>query len=233
MNIHRLISPLLVAGALAGASATSHAAVLLSEGFDILAALPGAGWSFQNNSVPLGVTNWFQGNAADVFPAAEGAPDSYAAANFNNTTSGGRISNWMITPQIALDGNPTLEFALRLLGAEGGPIPYLDTVEVYLSTNGGSVFVGTTGTSTGDFSLLAGGSFSSDVDTGWVTHSLGLGTFAPGTTGRLAFRYFVDDSTADGNYVGIDSVAVTTVPEPTPAALVALALAGLALRRRV
>ena len=36
----------------------------------------------------------------------------------------------------------------------------------------------------------------------------------------------------DGNYVGIDSVSLTQIPEPTPAALVALALAGLALRRR-
>ncbi len=231
MNVRQLLSPMVAACALAGASMSSHAAVLLSEGFDSLAALPGAGWSFQNNSVPLGVTNWFQGNTA-VFPAAAGPADSYAAANFNNAEfpAGGRISNWMITPEVSLDQPSSLEFALRLFG-DG----FLDTVEVYLSTAGASTDVGATSTSTGVFSLLSAYA-NAGPDSGWVNATIGLSGFGPGTTGRLAFRYFVEDSAVDGNYVGIDSVLLSTrdatVPEPTPAALLALALVGMAALRR-
>lgn len=227
MNVRQLLSPVVAACALAGASMSSHAAVLVSEGFNSLAALPGAGWAFKNNSQPLGTTDWFQGNTS-VFTAAAGPDDSYAAANFNNAVfpAGGRISNWMMTPEVILDQKAQLDFALRLFG-DG----FLDTVEVYVSTAGASTDVGATSTSTGVFSLL--GSFSNaGPDTGWVNESISLSGFAPGTTGRLAFRYFVNDSSVDGNYVGIDSVSLTQIPEPTPAALVALALAGLALRRR-
>lgn len=231
MNIQRLISPLVVAGALAGASLPGHSAVLLAQGFDDLGAMPG--WVFTNNSQPLGASNWFQGNPA-VFSAAAGAPNSYAGSNFDGAGFGGRISNWMITPQIALDGLPTLEFALRMLGEGGTGFPYTDTIEVYLSTAGASADVGATSTSTGDFTLLQ--SYTTDVDTGWVTHSIALAAFAPGTTGRLAFRYFVEDTSIDGNYIGVDSVLVSTrdatVPEPTPAALLALALVGMAVLRR-
>lgn len=230
VNVRHLLSPIVAACALAGASMSSQAAVLLTEGFDDLGAMPG--WVFTNNSQPLGVTNWFQGNVG-VFTSAAGAPDSYAAANFNSAAlpPGGRISNWMITPEIALDGTPTLDFALRLLG-EG----FLDTVEVYLSTAGASTDVGATSTSTGDFTLLQAYS-NAGADPGWVNESITLASLASGTTGRLAFRYFVEDSSIDGNYIGIDSVLVSTrdatVPEPTPAALLALALVGMgALRRR-
>lgn len=230
MKLRHCLSTLAAACTLAGASMSSQAAVLLSEGFDSLAGLPGAGWVFTNNSQPLGSTDWFQGNTG-VFTAAAGADDSYAAANFNNAgTPAGRISNWMITPVMALDTPATLAFALRLLG-DG----LLDTVEVYVSTSGASADVGTTDTSTGDFSLLQ--SYASISDTGWVNESIALGGFGAGTTGRLAFRYVVDDTDFDGNYVGIDSVNVTTrdgtVPEPATAALLAVALAGIAgLRRR-
>jgi hypothetical protein len=230
MNVRQLLSPVMAACALSGASMSSHAAVLLNEGFNSLAALPGAGWVFKNNSQPLGATDWFQGNTA-VFPAADGPADSYAAANFENAGSpAGRISNWMITPQIALDGTPTLDFALRLFGSD-----FLDTVEVYLSTAGSSSDVGTTSTSTGDFTLLQAFS-NAGPDSGWINESITLAAFASGTMGRLAFRYFVDNTDVDGNYVGIDSVNVSTrdatVPEPTPAALLALALVGMAALRR-
>lgn len=237
MNVRQLLSPLVATCALAGASMSSHAGVLLSEGFDNVGALAGAGWVFTNNSSPTPLpptaTTWFQGNPG-IFNAASGAANSYAAANITGAGDllppGGRISNWLITPEVSLDQAASFEFALRLLG-EG----YLDTVEVYLSTSGASTDVGTTSSSTGVFSLLNVYA-NSNTDSGWVNETIGLAGFGPGTTGRLAFRYFVDNIDSAGNYVGIDSVRLTsqgaTVPEPAPAALLALALVGMAALRR-
>ena len=39
----------------------------------------------------------------------------------------------------------------------------------------------------------------------------GLGA---GTTGRFAFHYSVPDTSINGDYIGIDSVSISAVPEP-------------------
>jgi len=44
----------------------------INEGFDDITQLVGMGWFMQNNSQPLGTTNWFEGSSA-VFPAFDGA----------------------------------------------------------------------------------------------------------------------------------------------------------------
>jgi PEP-CTERM motif len=208
------ISKPLTAMLVAGSVVSAQAGTILSEDFDNVAALTGAGWAQVTTSVGAG-SGWFQGNSG-VFPAASGAADSYAAANFVGATT---ISDWLMSPVINVLAGSSLNFSLRLLGVDFGPgLPTgLDTVEVYTSNNGAS-------TSIGDFTLLT--SYTAGADTGWTLNSLNL----PAFNGRVAFRYFVADTTFDGNYVGLDSVSV--VPEPTSVALVALALAGLAASRR-
>ena len=81
-----------------------------SEGFEDITVLPG--WAFQNNSSPLGLTDWFQGNDT-VFPAQAGSTTSYIGANFNNTSGVGDISNWMMTPQITMNNGDTVSFWTR------------------------------------------------------------------------------------------------------------------------
>jgi subtilisin family serine protease len=190
-----------------------------AEGFDDITLLPGAGWFLQNNSEPLGTIDWFQGNPAS-FEAHEGAPESYIAANFNNTTGGtGTISNWLLTPEITLNNGTELRFWTRVPTGSS----WADRLEVRLSTSGASTDVGTAATDVGVFDTLlvsvnegltVGG--YPDVWTEFVIEVEGLDE---PTSGRFAFRYFVTSagpSGANSNYIGIDTVSVTQ-----PAAIIA------------
>lgn len=198
----------------------ASAAVLLNQGFDNVSTLGADGWVIQNLSTPGGTTSWFQGNTG-IFSAHSGAANSYIAANFLNApATGGAISNWLITPELSFVDDLTLALQARTAG-EG----LLDTLEIYYSTSGAS-------TSIADFSLL--GSYSSDTDDDWV--SLAFAISATGGSGRFAVRYVVDDTNVAGNYVGVDSLSVTsatsTVPTPGSLALAGLALAALGVSSR-
>ena len=205
-----LLAISLIAGAVGGA----HSAVLLSEGFNNISDLTGKGWVQSNQSSPVGRSGWFQGNVGS-FPAASGPANSYIGANYQNAATGGTISNWLFTPTIAIGATDTLDFSLRLLGAG-----FLDTVNVYFSTSGAS-------TNVTDFSLLQ--TFSSSVDTGWMNESISANASG---TGRYAFRYVAANTNVDGNYIGIDSVSVNSVPEPASTALFGIGMLALFLGRR-
>ncbi|MYM67472.1 hypothetical protein GTP45_11590 [Pseudoduganella sp. FT55W] len=192
-------------------------APLLVEGFEDVAALPASGWALINASTPPGSTGWFQGNPA-FFAAPSGPPSSYIAANFNNAAFGGTVSNWLLTPQVLVANGESLQFSLRLLG-EG----LLDRVEVYVSDSGAS-------TNLADFSLLA--AFESHVDTGWRDYALLVSGLSEPADGRYAFRYVVDDTSINGNYIGIDSVSINAIPAPGTVALICLGAVALLGARR-
>ncbi len=206
------------------ATCSAFASPLLSEGFNDISTLGASGWVMTNNSGAVGSTNWFQGDEAQ-FHAAAGTSNSYIAANLNNAVYGGSISNWLITPEVAMANGEQLSFSLRLLG-EGA----VDTVQVYYSTAGASSNVGSTATSTGDFQLL--GTYSASADTGWTNNALTLSGLSGATTGRYAFRYLVDNTASNGDYIGIDSVNISAVPEPTSALMLLLGLGVVAFSRK-
>lgn len=206
------------------ATCSAFASPLLSEGFNDISTLGASGWVMTNNSGAVGSTNWFQGQDF-AFPAAAGTSNSYIAADLNNAVYGGAVSNWLITPEVAMANGEQLSFSLRLL-AEGA----VDTVQVYYSTAGASSNVGTTATSTGDFQLL--GTYSASADTGWTSNALTLSGLSGATTGRYAFRYLVDNTAINGDYIGIDSVNITAVPEPTTALMLLLGLGVVAFSRK-
>lgn len=150
------LKKLLTAMVVAGAAVSAHAGTVFSENFDNVAGLGAAGWAQVASGSGAG-SGWFQGNSG-VFPAASGAANSYAAANYVDT--GGSIADWLMTPVLSLADGMAMQFMLRLLG-EG----FIDTVDVYLSTSGSS-------TATGDFTRLA--TFSSATDTGWTAQSVAI-----------------------------------------------------------
>ena len=211
---------------------TARAVELLAENFDDVATLPGAGWVETNNSSPLGETGWFQGNSG-IFPAQAGAANAYIGANFLNAGAGGNISNWLMLPELLLDPTIALSFYTRTEELSFFP----DRLEVRLSTSGGSSDVGATDASVGDFTtLLLTINPTLDFDsypTEWTQFTVNLnGVLGGPISGRLAFRYFVTNTDENGNYIGIDTVRVATVPEPGTAGLLALGMLGCLLARR-
>jgi len=178
------------------------------ESFDDILQLPANGWFEQNNSVP-GLTNYFQGNAV-VFAAQ--ATTGYLGTNFNNTSGLNTISNWMVTPTRTLENGQSFAFWTRTVDAPAFP----DRLQVRMSLNGASTNVGTAALDVGDFSTLLLDINPTYTTAGypntWTRYEIILSGIAAPTSGRLAFRYFVENggpSGANSDYIGIDEVVYT------------------------
>lgn len=182
---------------------------LLAESFDAI-TLPG--WTLTNQSVPVGTTGWFQGNAT-VFPAQTGATTSYIGANFNNTTGANTISNWLITPEVLAQDGDVLKFWSRTSTLATFP----DRLQVRSSI--GTTVLPSGPTGLGSFTtlhleinptLLAGPTGYPDV---WTEFTITVaGVSATPVALKFAFRYFVVNggpAGANSNYIGIDTFSIT------------------------
>jgi hypothetical protein len=200
--------------------AAAAQAQAFSEGFDNITTLPASGWALINRSEPIGTTNWFQGNSG-VFPAHMGAPTAYIAANFNNGGGLATISNWLITPAVTLVNGAQMTFWTRSIGSS-----FPDRLQVRMSTSGMSTDVGTTAMSVGVFTFLLLDINPTYQNGGypavWTQFTITVAGVPTPTLGRLAFRYFVENSGPagpNGDYIGIDTVAFTPGVAVAPIAL--------------
>ncbi|CAN7603243.1 choice-of-anchor J domain-containing protein [Pseudoduganella sp. LjRoot289] len=198
---------------LSGAAMSAHAGVLLQQSFDNVASLSGSGWVSTNASTPGGITGWYQGDQG-IFSAQNGAPDSYAAANYNNAAAGGTLDNWLISPEFALNigMGATVSFWLRGDAAQG----YSDQVAVGIS-NGGSAIA--------DFVQQA--TFTAQTD-GWAQYTFSF----LNTAGNARFAINYTGPADNANYIGIDSFEVAAIPEPATALLFGAGALGLLAARR-
>ena len=192
-----------------GAAVFGNAQItLLSEGFTDITTL--ANWTKTNQSAPVGVTGWFQGNPA-VFTAQAGPTNSYIGANFNNTAGSGTISNWLITPQLLLQDGDVVKFWTRTTDES----EYPDRLELRLSN--GTAFTAPSGaTNLGSFNTLLQ-SVNPNLTVGgypdvWTEFTITIsGLSATPIVTNLGFRYFVTVGGPAGDnsdYMGIDTFSV-------------------------
>ena len=229
----RAFAILVTAGLTFIPAASASAATILSENFDSVANLTANGWAIVNLSAPTGSTSWFQGNPA-IFAAQAGAPNAYVAANFEAAGFGGNISDWLLSPELILDNGHVIHFWTRTELGSVAP----DRLELRLSLNGSSTNVGGTDASVGDFTTLlrtinpalAPGGYPEN----WTLISATVSGLGGPTSGRVAFRYLVPDTSANGDYIGIDSFTVTSrsVPEPGTLTLFTVGVLAVARARR-
>ena len=199
-----------VAAALSLSAASVHAQAF-TEGFDNITTLPASGWVQDNNSAPVGLTNWFQGNPT-VFPAHQGATNAYIGANFNNGGGVATISNWLLTPPATLVNGATLTFFTRKIAST-----FPDRMQVRMSTAGAGTDVGTLPTDVGTFTTLLldiNPTYAPDpaYPIVWTQFTVTVTGVPAPTLGRLAFRYFVENGGPNGtnsDFIGIDTVVFT------------------------
>lgn len=201
--------------ALLAATAVAHAGPdVLYEDFSNVAALTSQGWINANGSDAGGVISagFFQGSPT-LFPAQSGAPESYAASNYNTAPAGGMLDNWLITPEFSTEFNMGVSFFVRSFR---DPAFTMDSISYGLGN----------GTDINNYILspsfvVAEGDWTK---VSFITSGQGLGA-----TARLAIRY--TGAADDSSYLGIDSVRAT-VPEPGTTAMLGLGMIGLIAARR-
>lgn len=180
-----------------------------NEDFDDISLL--FDWDFVNVSQFVGTTSWFQGNPT-VFPAFNGADDSYIGVNFNSGAGTGTLSNWMITPTLALSDGDEVKFYTRTVAGSAFP----DRLEVRLSTAGDSSNDPFDSADVGSYTNLLV-SVNENLEVGgypedWTEFTITLSGIGTGVDCRVAFRYFVTNggpTGANSNYIGIDAVEIT------------------------
>ena len=221
-----MLRKLLICAALVAGSAGANAgAFLLDEGFD---AVVNPGWSLPDwyvanlTNPAASATSWFEGNTGN-FDAAAGDAGSYLASNVFTAGSAASVDSWLITPMVHVEsGVADLSFSTRTQGDWPG-----DYMEVLVNTTGAPL----TSINLGEWASL--GVIGADsFPTDWASFAFHYNSNE--TDIRFAFRYLVDDAQNFGSYIGVDSVRITSVPEPGTLALLALGmlLAPLVLRRR-
>lgn len=234
----------LFACALFTSAAQPSRAQPINEGFEDIEVLWTEGWVKENLSEALGFTSWFQGQSI-VFDAQSAPANSYIAADFESAGDGpgdDTISNWLIGPERMFNNGDLISFWTRTQAMSG----FADRLEVRLSLSGSSINVGSSATEVGDFTTLLlninpnynlGPCGKTDgtcyPDTEWKQFFINVSGLGGPTSGRFAFRYFVENGGPNGmnsNYIGIDSLVYLPVPEPSTLAL--MGLSGLFLVRR-
>lgn len=206
----RRFSKTLFATAVIFSATTSigRAATILSEGFNDISTLAGAGWLLINDSTPIGgiPQGWFQGNNG-IFDAHSGSPESYIAANFNSTDAGGTLAVWLVTPTFSTASAGSVTF-----WAQSAVDGYTDYISYGFGPSSGNTAAFTMSAPT----IVAGG---------WNQYTVNFSAGGAGSTARFAIEYLGPEPTS--NYIGIDTLSIQTDVSEVPGPVVGAGLPGL------
>lgn len=197
----------LIAGGLAAVAVAAQAQVLLSQGFDDPAVIVST-WQVTNSSTPTGSAPGWQLGSSTIFPAQAGSAGSFMSANYEAAGLGGTLNALLLSPTFSTASPVLVEFYARAADFTGTS----DSIRYGWSNAAGSVLT------------LSAPTVVATAD--WVKYSFQIAAQGAGTTARFAVNYVGSADTS--NYVGIDSVTVTAVPEPSALLLLGAGLAGLA-----
>lgn len=191
---------------------------LFVENFDSVEETHGNDWIGRNLSEPEGERTWAILDASRFGPQA-GPPGGFASNNYNATVDNGTISDWIATPLLEFRSGSTVSFWTRTVDNAH----FADRLQVRLCTSSLCSTFGSGAFEVGDFTTLLldiNPNLQSGPDpTGvngypdsWTQFVLGAADGVPNSgTGRIAFRYFVEDAGAQGansNYIGLDTIRI-------------------------
>lgn len=212
------------------------------EQFDTTSAALQRGWRFINSSVPKGPNIWQQGGSVVPWFSAysnNGSNVGFIGADYTSTSLG-VISNWVVSPAVTMQNGDKIIFYTR--SAEdlafdpvtnlpnGDSTDYGNRLQVRINANNNGLNVGS-GINAGDFTKLildinptyVYSSWQNPVanayPTRWTRFEATVFGLSQPTTGRFAFRYFVENggvdltgaTVANGNAVAIDYVTYKSV----------------------
>lgn len=223
----------------APAPTPAPASLSLKESFENVGGLVAKGWSFKNNSSPIGSQGWRTGRYEPTitgyklpvpyigFPAhsAVNNPNEFVSCDATCVTiDGGTINSWLITPKLTVKNGDKLEFYTRAIDDTQYPVYLIDRLQVRANFTDGTDNVGRTATSVGSFTVVLediNEDYINNFDGGfpfeeWTKYTITIsGLSAPVANARFAFRYMGVDAGANGpvnaGVVGIDDFSFISV----------------------
>lgn len=197
---------LLLALGLAATSVAAQAQVLMSQGFEDPATIAST-WVVINNSTPTGPAPGWQLGNSDIFTAQAGSASSFMSASYQAAGAGGTLNTYLVSPTFSMAKPVVIEFYARAEAAAG----YFDQISF--------------GWGTSNLSAVTLSSPATVGTDGWAKYSFQVAAQGASSVGRFVVNYVGAADTAD--YVGIDSVTITAVPEPSSLLMLGAGIAGL------
>jgi hypothetical protein len=212
-----------------GSPATTNATNLTAGNFAGDTVNGDVTWVAINQSVGgPGLTGWFNTSAQSTPVWAPQAGAGQVNANFNAATGANNIDLYLISPQRTFNNGDTISFWTRTVSSPAYP----DRLFLKLSTAGAA-----TATSNFTTTLLSVNPSltTSGYPSVYTLFTATISGLAGPTSGRFAFNYNVTNGGPSGSisdFIGIDTIRYTAVPEPMTISAMALGVAAMLRRRR-
>lgn len=189
----------------------------VTQEFDNIASATAAGWKFVNKSesMPAGTVGFVNGTGGGAFSGT-----GFIAAGWQANSGSGIISTWAISPKVILQNGDKISFYTRSINNYSNPLDvYPDRLQLRVTyadkdSVGPGTEVGLFGVNLVDINPGYSATLPTAYPSTWTKFEGTIYGLNKPTTGRYAFRYFVEDGGSAGsnsNGIHIDKVQYTSV----------------------